>query len=143
MLHVKWKKVRILFPTSTHRTAVHEGPDVGVVVVRHLLVVGAQEADGLVVVALPLVVPRHRVVAVVRHVLPGGGAQQTQEGHLDHAHGVAFGVHVGQLWGGKEKEKARLRRDESGPSEERRLMDPIYFFPPSEHFSQLVLRAII
>lgn len=82
---------------GTYRAAVEHGADVGVVIVRHLLVVGAQEAHGLVVVVLVLVVPGHRLVAVVGDVLPAGGAQQPQEGHLDHADGVALRVHVGEL----------------------------------------------
>lgn len=83
----------------TYRAAVEHGADVGVVIVGHLLVVGAQEAHGLVVVVLLLVVPGHRLVAVVGDVLPAGGAQQPQEGHLDHADGVALCVHVGELRG--------------------------------------------
>lgn len=82
---------------ATYRAAVEHGADVWVVIVRHLLVVGAQEAHGLVVVVLILVVPGHRLVAVVCNVLPSGGAQQPQEGHLDHADGVALCVHVGEL----------------------------------------------
>lgn len=44
---------------GTYCTAIGQGADVGVVVVGHLLVVGAQEADGLVVIVLVLVVPGH------------------------------------------------------------------------------------
>lgn len=110
----------------TYRAAVEHGADVRVVIVRHLLVVGAKEAHGLVVVVLILVVPGHRLVAVIGDVLPAGGAQQPQEGHLDHADGVALCVHVGELRGrrgGGEKlvrlacggwptnEKDRLKKD--------------------------------
>lgn len=87
-------------PVGTYRAAVEQGADVGVVIVRHLLVVGAQEAHGLVVVVLLLVVPGHRLVAVVRNVLPARGAQQPQESHLDHTDGVALRVHVRELRGG-------------------------------------------
>lgn len=81
----------------TYRTAIGHGADVGVVIIRHLFIVGAQEADGLVVVVLLLVVPGHRLVAVVCHVLPARRAQQPQESHLDHADGVALRIHVGEL----------------------------------------------
>lgn len=84
----------------TYRAAVEQGTDVGVVIVRHFLVIGAQEAHGLVVVVLLLVVPGHRLVAVVCNVLPARGAQQSQESHLDHANGVALRVHVRKLRGG-------------------------------------------
>lgn len=86
----------------TYRTAIGQGLDVGVVVVGHLLVVGAQETDGLVVIVLILVVPGHRLVAVVGHVLPAGGAQQPQERHLDHANGITLCIHVGELQRGAE-----------------------------------------
>lgn len=85
---------------ATYCTAVGQGLDVGVVVVGHLLVVGAQETDGLVVIVLILVVPGHRLVAVVGHVLPAGRAQQPQERHLDHADGITLCIHVGELWRG-------------------------------------------
>lgn len=55
----------------TYRTAVEGGSDVGVVVVGHLLVVGAQEADGLVVAVGGGVMPGDGLVAVVRDVLVG------------------------------------------------------------------------
>lgn len=87
-------------PVRTYRAAVKQGTDVGVVIVRHLLVVGAQEAHGLVVVVLLLVVPGHRLVAVVRNVLSARGAQQSQESHLDHTDRVALRVHVRKLRGG-------------------------------------------
>lgn len=95
----------------TYRAAIDHGADVGVVVVRHLLIVGSQEADGLVVIVLLLVVPRHRVVAVVRYVLPGRRAQEPQEGHLDDADGVALGVHVGKL-----RRERTLFKNEAQPS---------------------------
>lgn len=85
---------------ATYCTAVGQGLDEGVVVVGHLLVVGAQETDGLVVIVLILVVPGHRLVAVVGHVLPAGRAQQPQERHLDHADGITLRIHVGELWRG-------------------------------------------
>lgn len=94
---------------ATYCTAIGQGLDVGVVVVGHLLVVGAQETDGLVVTVLLLVVPGGRLVAVVGHVLPAGGAQQPEERHLDHADGVALGVHIGEL-------QRRRRRSEKGVS---------------------------
>lgn len=55
----------------TYRAAVEGGSDVGVVVVGHLLVVGAQEADGLVVAVGGGVMPGDGLVAVVRDVLVG------------------------------------------------------------------------
>lgn len=55
----------------TYRAAVKSGSDVGVVVVGHLLIVGAQEADGLVVAVCGGVVPGYRLVAVVSDVLVG------------------------------------------------------------------------
>lgn len=82
---------------TTYCTAIDQGADVGVVIVGHLLVVGAQETDGLVVIVLVLVVPGHRLVAVVGHVLPAGCAQQPQERHLDHADGITFCIHIGKL----------------------------------------------
>lgn len=82
---------------STYRTAINYGANVGVVIIRHLFIIGAQEADSLVVVVLVLVVPGHRLVAVVGHVLPARRAQQPQESHLDHTNGVALRIHVGEL----------------------------------------------
>lgn len=72
----------------TYRAAVQDGSDVGVVVVGHLLVVGAQEADGLVVVVSCGVVPGDGLVAVVSDVLVGRGAQEPEESHLHHSNGV-------------------------------------------------------
>lgn len=93
----EFRKIKHFIPT--YRAAVEHGADVRVVIVRHLLVVGAQEAHGLVVVVLLLVVPGHRLVAVVGDVLSASGAQQPQEGHLDHADGIALCIHVGELRG--------------------------------------------
>lgn len=55
----------------TYRTAIEGSSDVGVVVVGHLLIVGAQEADGLVIAVGGGVVPGYRLVAVVSDVLVG------------------------------------------------------------------------
>lgn len=107
----------VMFPPSAlapHRTAVHYGADVGVVVVRHLLVVGAQEADGLVVAVRLRVVPGHRLVAVVGDVLPGRSAQQPQEGHLDHTDRVALRVHVGKLVDDTQRGKKTKKRSRQG-----------------------------
>ena len=72
----------------TYRAAVEDGSDVGVVVVGHLLVVGAQEADGLVVAVGGGVVPGDGLVAVVGDVLVGRSAQEPEESHLHHSDGV-------------------------------------------------------
>lgn len=103
MVFVKGTQSHTHFP-STYRTAIDHGADVGVVIVRHLFIVGAQEADGLVVVVLVLIVPGHRLVAVVCHVLPSCRTQQSQESHLDHTDGVALRVHVGELQRGTQME---------------------------------------
>lgn len=60
---------------DTYRTSVWDGLDVGVIVVGHLLIVGTQEAQRLVVAVTGGVVPRHRLVAAVGEVLPGWGCQ--------------------------------------------------------------------
>lgn len=82
-----------------YRAAIRERLDVGVVVVRQLLVVGAQEAQRLVVAVGLGVVPRNRLMANVREVLPRGRAQQLQEGHLHGGDGSVFHIHVVQLGG--------------------------------------------
>ena len=55
----------------SYRASVGDGMDVRVVVVGHLLVVGAQEAQRLVVAVGAGVVPGHGLVAAVGEVLPG------------------------------------------------------------------------
>lgn len=102
-INSEYVKIKHFIFIRTHSAAVEHGADVWVVIVRHLLVVGAQEAHGLVVVVLLLVVPGHRLVAVVGNVLPAGGTQQPQEGHLDYADGVALCIHVGELWSRRER----------------------------------------
>lgn len=72
----------------TYRAAVEGGSDVRVVVVGHLLVVGAQEADRLIVAVGGGVVPGYGLVAVVSDVLVGRGAQEPEESHLHHSDGV-------------------------------------------------------
>lgn len=79
---------------ETYRAAVDGGSDVRVVVVRHLFVIGAQEAHGFVVRVLVLVVPSHGLVTVVGEVLSCRRAEQTQERHLDDADGISLCVHV-------------------------------------------------
>jgi len=76
------------------RAAVRQGLDEGVVVVGHLLVVGAQEAQRLVVAVGLGVVPGHRLVADVGEVLPRRRAQQLQERHLHRVDGAVRDVHV-------------------------------------------------
>lgn len=82
----------------TYRAAVEGGSDVRVVVVGHLLVVGAQEADGLVVAVGGSIVPGYGLVAVVGDVLVGRGAQEPEESHLHHSDGVPIRIHIGELW---------------------------------------------
>lgn len=84
------------FPT--YRAAIECSSDVGVVVVGHLLVVGAQEADGLVVAVSGGIVPGYGLVAVVSDVLVGRGTQQPEERHLYHSDGVPIRIHIGELW---------------------------------------------
>lgn len=62
-----------------------------------LFPVGPLEADGVPVVARSFVQPRRRVLAGVGEPLVGGGAQQLQEGQLDHVHGGAISIHIGEL----------------------------------------------
>lgn len=80
-----------------YRAAVHQRLDEGIIVVGHLLIVGAQEAQRLVVVVSLGVVPGHRLVANVGEVLPSRRTQQLQEGHLHGADGVLPHVDVVQL----------------------------------------------
>lgn len=82
-----------------YRAAVRQRLDVGVIVIRQLLVVGAQEAERLVVIVSLGVVPRHRLMANIREVLPRRRAQQLQEGHLHRGDGSVFYIHVVQLGG--------------------------------------------
>lgn len=91
-----------LLCTITHRTAVKGRPDERAVVIRHLFVIGAQEPQGLLVVARSGVMPRHGLEAVVGDVLVSGGTQEPQESHLNHSDGVAVSVHVGELRESKE-----------------------------------------
>ena len=60
---------------ASYRTAVCKGPDVRVVVVGHLLVVGAHETQCLAVTVAGGVVPSDGLVAVIGEVLPCGGSQ--------------------------------------------------------------------
>lgn len=80
-----------------YRAAVHQRLDEEIVVVGDLLIIGAQEAQGFVVVVCLGVVPGHRLVANVREVLACRGAQQLQEGHLHRVDGVFCHVNVVQL----------------------------------------------
>lgn len=96
---------------SVYRAAVHQRLYEGIIVVRHLLIVGAQEAQRLVVVVSLGVVPGHRLMADVGEVLPCRGAQQLQEGHLHCVDGVFCHVNVVQL--GTE----RWREGEKGKKE--------------------------
>ena len=82
---------------SVYRAAVRQRLDEGIIVVRHLLIVGAQEAQRLVVAVGLGVVPGHRLVANVGEVLPRRGAQQLQEGHLHCIDGAFSHVDVAQL----------------------------------------------
>ncbi|TNN41679.1 hypothetical protein EYF80_048151 [Liparis tanakae] len=69
---------------GAHLTAVVQRADVGRVLVRQLLAVGALEAQRVLVAAGGGVQPAGRVEAVVGEGLVGRGAQQLQEGQLDH-----------------------------------------------------------
>lgn len=80
-----------------YRAAVHQRLDEGIVVVGHLLIVGAQEAQRLVIIVSLGVVPGHRLMANISEVLPSGGAQQLEEGHLHCADGVFPHADVVQL----------------------------------------------
>lgn len=55
---------------SVYRAAVHQWLNEGIIVVRHLLIIGAQEAQRLVIVVSLGVVPGHRLMANVGEVLP-------------------------------------------------------------------------
>lgn len=79
---------------SVYRAAVHQRLNEGIVVVRYLLVVGAQEAQSLVVAVSTAVVPGHRLVADIGEVLPYGGAQQLEESHLHWVDGVFGHVNI-------------------------------------------------
>lgn len=82
---------------SVYRAAVRQWLDEGIIVVRHLLVVGAQEAQCLVIIVSLGVVPGHRLMANICEVLPCGGAQQLQEGHLHCCDSVLVHINVVQL----------------------------------------------
>lgn len=82
---------------SLYRAAVRQWLDEGIIVVGHLLIVGAQEAQRLVVIVSFGVVPGHRLMANISEVLPSGGAQQLEEGHLHGADGVFRRVDVAEL----------------------------------------------
>lgn len=68
---------------DVYRAAVHQWLDEGIIVVGQLLIVGAQEAQRLVVVVGFGVIPGRRLMTDVGEVLPCRRAQQLQEGHLD------------------------------------------------------------
>ena len=54
-------------------------------------------------------------MAVVGEVLTGLDAQETQEAQLNHAHGLAVRVHVGELGGGSDRWRVfKAKRDEEG-----------------------------
>lgn len=55
---------------SVYRAAIHQRLDEGIIVIRHFLIVGAQEAQRSVVVVSLGVVPGHRLMANVGEVLP-------------------------------------------------------------------------
>lgn len=75
-----------------------------------LFPVGPLEADGVPVVARSFVQPRCRVLAGVGEPLVGGGAQQLQEGQLDHVHGGAISIHIGELRGGPGRGRGFISR---------------------------------
>lgn len=60
---------------QAYLASIWDGLDVRVVVVGHLLIIGTQETQRLVVAVARGVVPRHRLVAAVGEVLPGWGCQ--------------------------------------------------------------------
>lgn len=106
-----------------YRAAVRQRLDVGVIVVWQLLVVGAQEAQRLVVIVSLGVVPRHRLMANIGEVLPCCRAKELQEGHLHHGDGSVFYIHVVQLGarmqGGEEttRQRRNIRGVELGGAE--------------------------
>lgn len=70
------------------------------VLVGQLLAVRAPEAQCVLVAMGGRVQPGGRVQAVVGERLLGRGAQQLQEGQLDHVHWHTLRARVGKLWGG-------------------------------------------
>lgn len=82
----------------THLTPVVQRPDVMRVVVAQLLSVSGPEAQCLLVALGGSVQPGGRVQAVVGERLLGRGAQQLQEGQLDHVHWHTVRSRVGELW---------------------------------------------
>lgn len=88
-----------------YRAGVVHGLDEGVVVVWHFFVVGAEEAQSLVVVVGFSVEPGDGLVADVGEVLSRCRTQQLQERHLDAGDGVLLDVHVWELlkWGTLER----------------------------------------
>lgn len=104
----------------TYRAAVHQWLDKRIIVVRHFLVVGAQEAQRLVVAVGLGVVPGHRLMTVVGEVLPSRGAQQLQEGHLHWADGILCHIDIVQLGGRwREGEKSGEKWEGNKRSERR------------------------
>lgn len=55
---------------SVYRAAIHQRLDEGIIVIRHFLIIGAQEAERFVEVIGLGVVPSHRLMANVGEVLP-------------------------------------------------------------------------
>lgn len=101
--------------------------DERVVVIGHLFVIGAQEADSLVVVPRGGVMPCYRLVAVVGDVLVGRSTQEPQESHLDHPDGIAVRIHIGKLWEterGDKKDTGNTRLGNSGRDKKRRREEP-------------------
>lgn len=80
-----------------YRAAVHQRLDERIIVVRHFLIIGAKEAQCLVVGVSRGVVPGHRLMTIVGEVLASRGAQQLQEGQLHWADAVLGHIHVAQL----------------------------------------------
>lgn len=80
-----------------YRAAVHQRLDERIIVVRHFLIIGAKEAQRLVVGVGLGIVPGHRLMTIVGEVLPSRGAQQLQEGQLYWADAVLCHVHIAQL----------------------------------------------
>ena len=77
-----------------------EGADIVRVLVRQLLSIAGPEAQRVLVSVGGGVEPGGGVEAVVGEGLLGRGAQQLEEGHLDHVDGNAVRTGVGELAGG-------------------------------------------
>lgn len=108
---------------NVYRAAIHQRLDEGIIVVRHLLIIGAQEAQRLVVVVSLGIIPGHRLMANVGEVLPCRGAQQLQEGHLYCADGVFCHVNVVQLKMDRKRERQKRERGKKGEREIQKEQD--------------------